>query len=133
MKIGSIKRKLTVKSYKIEDRETPEGKIASKIIIETEESEGINLILDEALSIDNKGIRAKGLWIRCDDEGNLRDGTIVALTLRYYNCDTLDDLIGKEIIALPKENNYLAICASDIDEKSLPWYNKIIGKTWKKK
>ena len=122
--IGGRQRKLIIIDVKINKVETRIGILAEKLILSCKSPEGLPFEIDEALVKDNRDgeIKSKGLWVSTDEDGHIRANSVIAKLLQHYNSEVPNDLTKKEIMALPKRNNYLAaVIDSDVTDDTLPW------------
>ena len=126
--IGSKKRKLKVLNVEEEIISFPDKynqdkmKEAPKVFLNCESIEGMGFRLDEAVVKDRKGLLKKaGLWKTLDASKKLNSDSTLAKMLAYYDISMLGEMIGMEIYAYPKPNNFLVVVACDFEEKDLNW------------
>lgn len=108
------KRKLNILSIKktpvrVYNRDT------EKLVLNTiEPSSGKKFNISDAWVEDTHGNKkVAGLWINLVD-GEINKNSTLAKMLKFYEADVIGDLINKEIIAYPDDNNYLVICACNM-------------------
>lgn len=121
--VGNSKRVLEVVDVKITEVDLPGKRGVKKALLTCKSLEGLEFTIDEVLIRDSVSgaLTVKGLWVTLDKQGNLGAGSMLAKTLKYHNASSIEDMIGKEIIAFPNKRNFLVIVACEFDEEEIPW------------
>lgn len=59
---------------------------------------------------DDKKLKVIGLWCNTDEDGNFQKGSSVSKLLEFLGCNNLNDLTGKELDAVDKEEGSRYLC-----------------------
>ena len=89
-----------------------DGRTSDKIILKTvEDATGKTFDISDSWVEDNTSTkRVAGLWFSVID-GNLNPSSTLAKVLKFYEVDTIGNLIDKEVVAYPDKNDYLVLTA----------------------
>ena len=116
--IGAKPKKLTAKpvlvvDVLIADQKDAQGvSIGDKVVLVCNHPDSNKAVeISQAKIEKNTKVKVQGLWYSLDDEGNLSYGSTTAILLRHYNCETLQDLIGKTLETTSTEDEYIVIKA----------------------
>lgn len=117
LKVGSPKRRVLVKEIK-KEQVNISGKMSDKIVFTVfDKNTNRDFNISDVWVNDSKGKKIQGLWFTLINDGKeLSPGSGLSKLLRYYQVETLQQLIGLEINVFPDANDFLVITACDIDE-----------------
>ena len=122
MKISPQFRSATVTQIEAIDVELPDrGRISEKVVfIVIDQNKNEFKISDAWIDHKRLGRQIKGLWFETFEnqagEREISSYGALAHVMRHYSVDTLDDLVGKDIMLYPDEDDYFVIVACDFGE-----------------
>lgn len=120
--IGSPTRMVVITAVEKAEINLPDrGKTSEKIVFTVTNGDEREFNISDAWVEDHKGARKiQGLWFTTsmDTKGQTRlsPASALAKLLRHYSADTVQDMVGKQVIVHPDDENYLVLAACDIDE-----------------
>jgi len=113
-KLGDKLRTLTINN--VEKREVTlkedKGTAERVVLLTTEKDRDRDFELSDVYVKDYKGFRIQGLWFSFV-EGRIPPTSALGKVLHHYKVDTLNELIGMDVMAYPDKNNYLVLVACD--------------------
>jgi len=121
LKIGTSIRKLIVKDINkeliVKDKNNELKEMYKVIFKVNDDYTNNNFNISDAWVQTNTGIQIKGLWLALQNNGDeiLKTSTL-AKVLKYYNVNTLKDLIGQTVYVYPDSKNFLVLVACDMNE-----------------
>ena len=83
-----------------------------KIVFKVKHPDSDDLIeLSSAKYIKGNIISVAGLWLKLDSEDKIQKGSALAITLQYYNAESIEAMKGKELTTELDAKGYLTIKA----------------------
>lgn len=104
-------RLLTVVDITTIDMQDQHGEQIKKINFKLQETSSSTIYnINNAWMSRGGTPRVFGLWLKLDNKGTgLKQGSTLARVLKFYNANTLKDMIGKQVKAYPDTSDYLTI------------------------
>ena len=99
----------TIKSFRIERISLSGGRIQPKLILGVETEKQQTFEISEAI-IDKDGTETcQGLWLNMDKDGKVAKKSTLNTLLKFFNVESIDDLLEKEVNIRPNPQQYFAI------------------------
>ena len=117
--IGSHLRNCIIKnidkiSIKVPSSEEPNKYTdAEKICLTVEDRNNKEFKISDIWVTKDGNLTIKGLWFTLSEAEKLSPSSSLAQLLDYYDVNTLEELIEKQVKVFPDEKNYLVIVACD--------------------
>jgi len=106
LKLGGSRK--TVKIENVYTKTLEDG--SERLYFDTIAEDGVKYKINEVFIKDHSGeIKVKGLWLNYDTDRQILYTSTLGKLLQYLKAASLADLVGKEILIQPKENNFMAI------------------------
>jgi len=101
-------KKVTVIGYESKAVSNNEGKeIGNKLVLKVKHPDVPEMEISKVKYEKNKKLTESGLWISKDKDGKLPFSGALAHLLRFYHCNKISDLKGREIDTTADENGYI--------------------------
>jgi len=101
-----------VVSFESEDVKDKEGReVGKKLVLTVKHSKNPEMKISKVKYEKNKSLTESGLWLKEDAEGNLPYFSAIASLLRFYKCDSISALKGKNVNTVADANGFLEIKA----------------------
>lgn len=93
-----------------------DGRTETKLVLVCKTMAGQTRNIDEVWLRDyKKSLKLSGLWVTLDDDNAISEMSALGKFLKFVNVKSIKELIGKEVLAYPKDNGFLAVAAVDMD------------------
>ncbi len=100
--------KVKITSFEVRRVHNSDGKeIGNKLVLKVKHPEVPEMEISKVKFEKNKKIVESGLWVSTDKDGNIPHTSALAHFLRFYGCQTISYLKGKEIDTTADENEYV--------------------------
>jgi hypothetical protein len=97
-----------VTGYEVRPVCTTEGKeIGNKLVLKVNHPEVPDMEISKVKFEKNKKLTESGLWVSMDKDGNIPFASALAHLLRFYRCESIAHIKGKEIDTTTDENGYI--------------------------
>jgi|APSaa5957512576_1039674.scaffolds.fasta_scaffold00176_6 hypothetical protein len=106
--VGRSNKTVTVINIDQEEVNLPSGP-SSKAIFTVRDAEGREFKISDLLLEDRGESKKAGLWININDDGELSSYTGLAKLIKFYEVNSLQELIGKEVNADNDDNGFLVL------------------------
>ncbi len=103
--------KVLVKDVKIENVPIATGIVRKVVFIVSHPESKENLSISKAKYQAGDRVEIHGTWYRLDDEGNVPFNSSIASVMRYYDVETLGELVGISLETATDEKGFLVIKA----------------------
>lgn len=101
-----------VTGYRVEKVHNSNGEeIGDKLLIACEHSDAGVIELSKVSYLKNNKVSDSGLWVQFDQNSNLPYTSALSNLLRFYKCESVKDLLGKQVTTVLDSNGYLIVKA----------------------
>lgn len=111
-KVGSRIQIGRIVDLQVKKQPDRDGVEFDKLMLSVEVNVNTKLDVDEAWVRNRKGVQVSAdLWLECDVNGDILEGSTIGKMMRFYNASTVRELVGREVQLYPKKNTFLAVIA----------------------
>ena len=102
---------VTVKNVEIKTVQGKDGKDMQKVVLTIDHPKANDITLSKVKFEKNNKLTETGIWFQLDSDGKIPYKSALANLLRYYACQQVEDLKGKDIATIVDEGGYLLVKA----------------------
>lgn len=103
---------VTITGYRFDKVKFDDGKESLKLVLICQHPDREDPIeLSKAKILKGDKVETNGLWFKTDEDGKIGKNSTVALTLKHFSADKVEDLEGKKANTEKDESGYLVVKA----------------------
>jgi hypothetical protein len=107
-----LPKRVQVLGYEVRRVHDNEGKeIGNKLVLKVKHPDVPEMEISKVKYEKNKKITESGLWVSMDKDGKIPFQSALAKLLRFYRCETISHLRGKELETASDEGGYVIVKA----------------------
>lgn len=114
-KVAARPRDLVVRGIRTTDVKFGDGRTADKLVLSVEDVNNGKVFEISDIWATGRGTEpeVKSLWITMNSDSTIPPNSAIGTLLKYYNLETVGDLVDTQVKGWPDKKGYFVIIAAD--------------------